>query len=152
MEDNKNNEQNEVIKNIGAEQKEVITNVETENKKETIEKPEKDRQGLAIASMVLGIISLALFCVWYISIPCSILALIFGIISVKSSKKGMAIAGISTGATSFILTILLHIFIFLIVGFGTYSGIQSIIDEYDDYYNYNYNYDSYLDYEDNEWF
>src|ERR1700722_10486647 len=29
--------------------------------------------GLAVASMVLGIISLVLFCVWYLSIPCAII-------------------------------------------------------------------------------
>ena len=152
MEDN-NNEQNEVIKNTEAKQEEVITNVETEEKKETIKTKEKDRQGLAIAAMVLGIISLVLFCVWYISIPCSILALIFGIISVKSSKKGMAIAGISTGATSFVLTILLYVFIFFVLGFGTYSGIQNLLDEYEKYYyDYNSNYDLNYDYENEEWF
>lgn len=56
--------------------------------------PQNDRRGLAIASMVLGIISIVLFCMWYLSLPCAILALIFGALSVKSSLKGMAIAGI----------------------------------------------------------
>ena len=33
-----------------------------------------------------------------VSIPCSILALIFGIIAIKKPGKGMAIAGVVTGA------------------------------------------------------
>ena len=54
--------------------------------------------GFSIASLVLGIVSLALWCFWMVSIPCSILALIFGIIAIKKPGKGMAIAGVVTGA------------------------------------------------------
>ena len=143
------------------EKKEVIDITPEENKKETttenVAKEEKsngtnkDKKGLAIAAMVLGIVSLVLFCIWYISLPCAILAIIFGIISIKSSKRGMAIAGISTGAVGFILMVILYVFIFFVVGIGTYSGIQSIIDEYEDHNcNYNYNNYNYDDYDD--WF
>ncbi len=41
-------------------------------------------KGLSIAAMVLGIISVALFCIWYIALPCAILAIVFG---VKEKKK-----------------------------------------------------------------
>lgn len=49
--------------------------------------------------MVLGIVSLALFCVWYIAIPCAIVAVILGAIGLNQSKSaglknGMAVAGI----------------------------------------------------------
>ena len=43
--------------------------------------------GLNIAALVLGIVSLVLWCFWFISIPCAILALIFGIIGIKKAGK-----------------------------------------------------------------
>ena len=63
------------------------------------QQPKKKPQGLAIASMVLGIIGLVLFCIWYIGIPCSIIGLILGGISSSKAKaygmkSGMAVAGI----------------------------------------------------------
>ena len=53
-----------------------------------------DRKGMAVASLVLGIISVVLFCVWYLSLPCAVVGLILGILSLKSSGRGMAIAGL----------------------------------------------------------
>ena len=73
-----------------------------------------DKKGLCIASMVLGIISIVLFCIWYISVPCSILAIIFGILGMKSSFKGMAIAGIITGALGILFTIVILVGAFLL--------------------------------------
>ena len=146
MDDNENKEEikQDVIENTV---KEEPKKVEAQT---TAKEPQKDRKGLAIAAMVLGIVALVLFCLWYISIPCAILAVVFGILSLKSSKRGMAIAGISTGAVGFILMIILYVFIFFVVGIGTYSGIQSIIDEYEDH-NYNYNY-HYNNYKYDDWF
>ncbi len=61
-------------------------------------------QGLAIASMVLGIIALCLVCFWPISLILSILAITFGAIHLKKVSgmavqpgKGMAIAGLVCG-------------------------------------------------------
>lgn len=53
-------------------------------------------KGLAIASMVLGIVSLVLFCIWWISIPAGVIGLILGGVSLATKKggKGMAIAGL----------------------------------------------------------
>ena len=101
--------------------------------------------------MVLGIVSLVLFCIWYISLPCAILAIIFGIIAIKSSKRGMAIAGISTGAVGAILMILLYVIVFVLIGVGTSAGVKEIIENFEDYqddYNYNYHYNSFEDYYD----
>ena len=137
--------------------KELETNKEEvkqeEPKLETTSKtPEKDRKGLAIAAMVLGIVALVLFCIWYISIPCAILSIVFGILSLKSSKRGMAIAGIATGAVGFVLMVILYVFVFFVVGVGTYTGLQNFLENYDDYnYDYHYNlYDS--SYDSNDWF
>lgn len=56
-----------------------------------------EKKGLSIASMVLGIVGLVCCCIWYIAIPCSILAIIFGILGKKKGGKGMAIAGLVLG-------------------------------------------------------
>lgn len=100
--------------------------------------------GLNIAALVLGIVSLVLWCFWYVSIPCAILAFIFGIIGIKKNGKGMAISGIVTGAIALVLWIVLFVFCF-VVGFtmglnGTLKGTSwSSSDYYDlfsDYYDF----------------
>ena len=66
---------------------------------------EKAGLGFGIASMVLGIISLLCFCTCINIIP-AILAIVFGIIQIMTREhKGMAIAGIVTGALSICLLI-----------------------------------------------
>ncbi len=66
---------------------------------------EKAGLGFGIASMVLGIIALLCFCTCVNIIP-AILAIVFGIIQIMSYEhKGMAIAGIVTGALSICLLI-----------------------------------------------
>ena len=66
----------------------------------------QESKGLSIASMVLGIVSIVLFCVSYLSIPCAILALIFGFVGRKKGGKGMATAGIVLGIIALGLDIL----------------------------------------------
>ena len=79
-----------------------------ENKETEVINNEKT-SGLSIAAMVLGIVSIVTWCVWFISIPCSILALIFGILGVKKPGRGMAITGIVTG--SIVLAIWVLVFL-----------------------------------------
>lgn len=65
--------------------------------------------GMAIASMVLGIVALVFgCCLWYISIPCSIVGLILGGVSLaqKRGGKGMAIAGIVLSAIGIIVAVI----------------------------------------------
>ena len=65
--------------------------------------------GLAVASMVLGIVSVVFCCCFvYISIPCGIVGLILGAISVATKKggKGMAIAGIVCSIVSLAVAII----------------------------------------------
>lgn len=52
--------------------------------------------GLSIASMVLGIVSLVLYCIPWIGFPCGILSIVFGSISLAGKKPGksMAIVGL----------------------------------------------------------
>lgn len=64
----------------------------------TSPQPESSSNGLAVSSMVLGIIGLVLFLIPLIPYPLAILAIIFGIIGKKNPiKKGFAITGLVTG-------------------------------------------------------
>lgn len=118
----------------------------TEEKKEGLkvevirEEPVKDKKGFAIAALVLGIIAIVLCCIWYISIPCGILAVIFGILGIKSSKKGMSIAGLVTGAIGLIVSIIIF-FALVIIGMavGITEGINSTDFDSNFYDRYEYN-------------
>ncbi len=84
--------------------------------------PSIPASGLAIASMVLGIVALVLFCVWPISIPCGVIAIILGALGASECKgpnprrsgMGMAIAGITCSA----IGVGLWILVFLLAGIG----------------------------------
>lgn len=80
--------------------------------------------GLSIASMVLGIVSIVTWCAWFISIPCSILALIFGIIGVKKPGKGMAITGIVTGSIALAIWVLMFSGAFI---YGFMEGFSEVL-------------------------
>lgn len=67
--------------------------------------------GLAIASMVLGIVSLVFFCVPYICFLTGIIGIILGAISLGTKKggKGMAIAGLVCSAVSMAIYLIIVI-------------------------------------------
>lgn len=68
-------------------------------------------KGFAIASMILGIVSLVLFCTC-INVPLAIAAIILAIVQfVKNGKNGMAIAGMITGILSIVLCIVFWVLI-----------------------------------------
>ncbi len=78
-----------------------------------------ESKGLSIASMVLGIVSLVFFCVWYIAIPCAILAIIFGIIGSKRGAKKMAKAGLIMGIVS--VSIFVLVWILALMGVASFT-------------------------------
>ena len=137
------------------ENKEVIEvkKIDNTEKTETPQAKQEDKRGFSIASMVLGIISLVFCFVWIISIPSAILAIIFGILGIKSTGKGMSIAGLVTSGIGIIISFV--IFVLLIVvgisaGFHTLESLDNIYDSnYDDY---DYDYDSYYDSSNNSTF
>lgn len=94
-----------------------------------------ESEGFGIASLVLGIITVLLFCTC-ISWITGILAIIFGIIQlVKGNKKGMAIVGLITGGIGFIASVILYILIFF-TSLGSYSNYDDIYNHiYDDIYD-----------------
>ena len=94
-----------------------------------------ESEGFGIASLILGIITVLLFCTC-ISWITGILAIIFGVLQlVKGNKKGMAIVGLITGGIGFVVSIILYILIFF-AGFGSYSNYNDIYNHiYDDIYD-----------------
>lgn len=112
--------------------------------KVVVEEPKKDRKGFCIASMVLGIIALVFFCIWYVSIPCAILAIIFGVLGIKSTGKGMAIAGLITGSIGLVVSILIIVFLFV---FGVAIGLSESFDWDDDNYGGHYRNHNWYDYD-----
>ena len=99
-------------------------------------KEKGDGRGLGIASMVLGIISLLMFCTCTNWIT-GILAIIFGIVQlVKHKEKGFAITGIITAGLSLLLAICLYVSFLVAMGDMDYEEFyDSYYEEYyGDYY------------------
>ena len=69
---------------------------------------EPPKNGLSVAALVTGILGLT-SCTPF---PCSILALIFGIIGYRANKKGTALAGIVLGAIG---VSMLAFFVFIVI-------------------------------------
>lgn len=141
-EEKKVNEAEKVNTNVNSNTEKVTAPV-VETKVVT-EEPKKDRKGFCIASLVLGIIALVFFCVWYVSIPCAILAIIFGVLGIKSTGKGMAIAGLITGSIGLVVSILIIVFLFV---FGVAIGLSETFDWDDDDYGRHYRNHSWYDYD-----
>lgn len=67
---------------------------------------EKPAQGLAIASMVLGIVGFVACCLPLVGYPVTITGLVLGIVAKGKGAKGMAIAGIIMSTITLILTLI----------------------------------------------
>ncbi len=91
-----------------------------------VSEPENDKKGFSIASLVLGICSfLPCCCANFIT---AILAVVFGIIGIKSSNKNFSVIGIILAAVAFVL----YIIVFVLYAFllDTSAGYSSFFDEY----------------------
>lgn len=103
-------------------------------------------QGFGIASMILGIISLALFCSC-VNILLAIAAIIFGIIQLATpgSKKGMAVAGLITSGLSILLFIIFSVTFVISTDFqdGFQQGFRQELqngpdEDFSERYDYEY--------------
>ena len=62
--------------------------------------------GMAIASMVCGIVSVPLLCFWFVSFPLSVVAVTLGLIALRRARRGvaggggMAAAGVACGGVT----------------------------------------------------
>jgi predicted Zn finger-like uncharacterized protein len=69
-------------------------------------RPSERPLGMAIAGMVLGIVALALVCLWPISLVCSIVGLILSALAIKpSGGHGMAYAGLACSIAALVLVL-----------------------------------------------
>ncbi len=96
---------------------------------------EKKGVGLAVTSMVLGIISLLLgCCFWYITIPAAIIAVILAAVSMskKMGGKGMAITGLVTSIISLIPAAIVAISGTSLLALGSMSSVSDESSKADD--------------------
>lgn len=70
-----------------------------------------EKKGFNITSLILGIVSLISFCVWYVSVPTGIIAIIFSVAGKKDAGRGMGVAGMVLGIIGLIFTAIYVIFI-----------------------------------------
>ena len=89
--------------------------------------------GLAIGAMITGIAGLVGLLCFGILLPCSIAAIILGVIGRKKEyQKGMATAGLIMGITGVVLVVVIVCIFFLALGFSAafiddfYEGLQRI--------------------------
>lgn len=110
--------------------------------------PKAPKMGLAIAAMIIGILSMTLCCAGGTFL--GLAGLIMGIVSLVKNYdgKGMAIAGIVTSLIGILVGIFMLFYIF-IFAYAFNEGMEQY-EEYEDYYDYsdNYDYYDYYDYSD----
>lgn len=92
-----------------------------------------EKKGLAIVSMVLGILAVVTSCFPFVSVVLGLVALILGImvIAKKTGGKGMAIAGIVTGAIGLLFGIYMTISYMVFFNDPNYTDmLNSIMQQY----------------------
>ena len=116
---------NDDSKNDNNSQPEEV-NTSNEEKQETdqyIESEDSYKSRYSIASLVVGIISILSSCRLFATILCAILAILFGITGLKSSKRGMSIAGIVLGIIGIIIAIIINAWLSYV-----FTNYQSLYD------------------------
>ena len=95
-------------------------------------------KGLAIASLVLGIVALCLCCIWFLSIPAAIVGVILGVIALKKQTpgRGMAIAGLIMSIIGCVLAIIFIVIAIVAVNEATSSlyNWYNLFEDYGYYY------------------
>lgn len=80
-----------------------------------------EKKGMSTASLVLGIVSVVLMCFSYVSLPCAVLAIIFGVLGKQKGGAGMAKAGLILG----IITVSIFV-VCLIIALITGAALGSL--------------------------
>lgn len=87
---------------------------------------ETKSSGLAVASLVLGILAIVFSCcLYYIAFPCGLLSIILGGVSLKKQMggKGMAVAGLVLGIIAVALGV-----VAAVMGAGLYAGLKAAME------------------------
>lgn len=85
--------------------------------------PNQKGDGLAVASLVLGILSVVTCCAWGLSIVCGIIGLILGIVAKIKGSSGMSVAGIVLNCCGIALGI------FCLIGIASTGSFSVIYEE-----------------------
>lgn len=96
------------------------TPVEPKPQQTVVQQPARPSKGLAITSLVLGIVSLLFALAWFIAIPLAITAIVLGSVYLAKNKgvkggKGMAITGIILSGLALLASVLFAMLIALAV-------------------------------------
>ena len=86
---------------------------------------DNSKRKYGIISMILGIVSTEFFFASFMSLPCSIIAVIFSLISLKRGGKAFSIVGLITGIIAFGLSLFMLILAFSEGGASTPSPSSS---------------------------
>ncbi|OJU12280.1 MAG: hypothetical protein BGN88_03910 [Clostridiales bacterium 43-6] len=65
------------------------------------------KKGFAIASLVLGLVSVVISCFIYVAVPAGIIGIILGALALKAGKNGMAMAGLVLSIIGIVFSIVL---------------------------------------------
>ena len=76
---------------------------------------EKKKSGMPVAALVLGIISIVLHWFWYITLPTSILAIVFGAKSANRLGSKIGKAGLILGIIGLALFVFAYVSMILIL-------------------------------------
>lgn len=76
---------------------------------------EKNKTGMCVAALTLGIISIIFNLFWYICIPTGILAIIFGAKTAKKLGSKLGKAGLITGIVGISLCVFVYITMILLI-------------------------------------
>ncbi|NMB30561.1 MAG: DUF4190 domain-containing protein [Clostridiales bacterium] len=90
--------------------------------------PQQGGNGMAIASLVLGIVSIVTCCWWQVSVVVAIVGLVLGILHNKkqTTGRGMAIAGIVLSIVGLAISII--IIVLGLIGIGVLEDITKELE------------------------
>ena len=80
-----------------------------------MEKNVKEKTGMPVASLVLGIISIVTNLFWYVTLPTGILAIIFGAKSAKKTGSKIGKEGLITGIVGLSLFTFVYITLTILI-------------------------------------
>jgi len=84
-----------------------------------MEKNKANTSAMGIASLVLGIISILTALFWYLTLPTSILAIVFGVKSIHKAGSKLGKAGMITGIVGISLFAFIYISLILIIALAS---------------------------------
>lgn len=97
----------------------------------TVQPPKAEPNGYAIASLILGIVSLVLCCCSCVSIVTSILAIVFAILSRQGQPmRGNALGGMICGIVSLVATVLVTGCLLLSIAETNYEDLDDFLNDY----------------------